>query len=90
MWPAKRKSWKRSTSFSAEGRERGRWVARLDQASIRSYEPQCARHRSAPRPSTAIVDFRAVTSALAADLARAGAEVRLRSKVVDSAPTRPM
>jgi len=57
-------------------------VARLDQASIRSYEPHVHGIAALHVPSTAIVDFRAVTSALAADLARAGAEVRLRSKVV--------
>jgi L-2-hydroxyglutarate oxidase LhgO len=57
-------------------------VVRLDQASIRGHEPHVQGIAALHVPSTAIVDFSAVTSALAADLARAGAEVRLRTKVV--------
>lgn len=57
-------------------------VARLDQPSIRGHEPHVQGIAALHVPGTAIVDFSAVTSALAADLTRAGAEVRLRTKVV--------
>ena len=57
-------------------------VARLDQPSIRDHEPHVQGIAALHVPSTAIVDFSAVTGGLAADLARAGAEIRLRTKVV--------
>jgi (S)-2-hydroxyglutarate dehydrogenase len=57
-------------------------VVRLDQAGIRECEPHVRGIAALHVPSTAIVDFRVVASTLAADLVRAGAEMRLGSKVL--------
>ena len=57
-------------------------VTRLDPAGIRECEPHVRGIAALHVPSTAIVDFRVVASALASDLARAGAEIRLRSEVL--------
>jgi L-2-hydroxyglutarate oxidase LhgO len=57
-------------------------VTRLDPNGIRDQEPQVTGVAALHVPSTAIVDFRLVASALASDLGRAGAEIRLRSKVL--------
>ena len=57
-------------------------VTRLDPNGIRDHEPEVTGVAALHVPSTAIVDFRLVASALASDLGRAGAEIRLRSKVL--------
>ena len=57
-------------------------VTRLDPNGIRDQEPQVTGVAALHVPSTAIVDFRLVANALASDLGRAGAEIRLRSKVL--------
>ena len=56
-------------------------VVMLDQRSIRDCEPHVRGVAALHVPSTSIVDFRVVATSLAADLVRAGAEIRLRSKV---------
>jgi L-2-hydroxyglutarate oxidase len=57
-------------------------VRRLDEAGIRECEPYVTGVAALHVPSTAIVDFRAVAQSLAADLLRAGAEIRLGQKAV--------
>jgi L-2-hydroxyglutarate oxidase LhgO len=57
-------------------------VVRLDQSSIRDCEPHVRGIAALHVPTTAIVDFRVVASALAADVGRAGAEIHLRSKAL--------
>jgi len=57
-------------------------VVLLDQAGIRECEPHVRGIAALHVPSTAIVDFRVVASTLASGLVRAGAEIRLRSKVL--------
>jgi (S)-2-hydroxyglutarate dehydrogenase len=57
-------------------------VTRLDEAAIRRCEPYARGIAALHVPTTAIVDFRVVAVALASDLRRAGAELRLRSRVV--------
>jgi len=54
----------------------------LDRESIRDIEPHVDGIAALHVPSTAIVDFRVVAGAMAADLVQAGAEIRCRSKVL--------
>jgi L-2-hydroxyglutarate oxidase LhgO len=57
-------------------------VVRLDEASIREHEPHVSGIAALLVPSTAIVDFGVVAGSLASELTRAGAEIRLRSRVI--------
>ena len=50
-------------------------LRRLDAAGLREYEPQAAGVAALHSPATGVVDFAAVTRALAADLVRAGGVV---------------
>ena len=57
-------------------------VVLLDQAGIRECEPHVRGIAALHVPGTAIVDYGVVATALASDLTQAGAEIRLRSRVL--------
>jgi len=57
-------------------------VVPLDPAGIRECEPSVRGIAALHVPSTAVVDYGAVARALASELTQAGAEIRLRSKLL--------
>jgi L-2-hydroxyglutarate oxidase LhgO len=57
-------------------------VTRLEGAAIQDREPHVVGVAALHVPSTAIVDFRVVAQSLAAELTKAGAEIRLREKAL--------